>query len=111
MKNFLVVTAVAASLVIAWGMLARAEDKPAAAPAKTFTGTVESTATHHRPRLVVEGTHYELKPSANADATVADTLAKISKGEATGRYVVKGTESPAADRPTLLVDSIVKDKE
>ena len=108
MNRLLVVAAAVASLLTAWGMPARAEDKPGAAPAKAFIGTVESTASQRRPRLVVEGTHYDLKASVNADATVADTLARISKGEATGRFVVTGIELTMNDRQMILVDRIVK---
>ena len=84
---------------------------PAAAAgdaAGTFTGTVEATMSQKRPRLVVGGTHYELKASEKADAGVKDTLAKISKGEATGKYTVKGAASTTEGRATLVVDSITK---
>jgi len=47
----------------------------AAGGGESFTGTVESTQTQKRPRLVVGGTHYELKPSEKADASVKETPA------------------------------------
>jgi hypothetical protein len=82
---------------------------PAAAGASgTYTGTVESTMSQKRPRLVVGAIHYELKPSDDAEAGVKDTLAKISKGEATGKYTVKGTVSTIEGRTWLIVDSITK---
>jgi hypothetical protein len=76
----------------------------AAGGGESFTGTVESTQTQKRPRLVVGGTHYELKPPEKADPSVKETLAKISSGQATGQYTVKGAESGT----TLMVDSITK---
>ena len=76
----------------------------AAGGGEAFTGTVESTNSQKRPRLVVGATHYELKPSDKADASVKQTLAKISSSEATGQYTVRG----AASGTTLMVDSISK---
>jgi ABC-type Na+ efflux pump permease subunit len=84
---------------------AAAAPAAAAGAGETFKGEVESTHTQKRPRLVVDGTHYELKPSGKAQASVKETLAKISKGEATGRYVVKG----AASGNGLAVGSITKE--
>ena len=80
----------------------------AAGGADTYTGAVEATMSQKRPRLVVGGTHYELKASDKADAGVKDTLAKISKGEATGKYTVKGAVSNIEGRTWLVVDSITK---
>ena len=80
----------------------------AAGDAGTFTGTVEATMSQKRPRLVVGGVHYELKASDKAEAGVKDTLAKISKGEATGKYTVKGAVSTIEGRTWLVVDSITK---
>ena len=80
----------------------------AAGDAGTFTGTVDASTTQKRPRLAVGGTRYELKPSDKAEATVKDTLAKISKGEATGKYTVKGAVSTAEGRTWILVNSITK---
>jgi hypothetical protein len=45
---------------------------------------------HKRPLLIVGGARYELKASDKADASVAEKLARFSKGD-TGTYVVKGT--------------------
>jgi hypothetical protein len=64
-----------------------------ASTAETFKGTVHATISRKIPRLTVDGKEYDLSAAAVADASVKDTLAKISKGEATGRYVVKGTAS------------------
>jgi hypothetical protein len=89
--------------------VAAAPAAPAAGGGETFTGTVESTQSQKRPRLVVDGTHYELKPSDKAAASVKDTLAKISKGEATGKHTVKGTASTIDGKSGILVDSITKD--
>jgi hypothetical protein len=70
---------------------AKVSEDLAAAAGDTFKGTVHATMTRKIPRLNVNGAEYDLSPAANAHASVKDTLAKISKGEATGRYVVKGT--------------------
>jgi hypothetical protein len=83
----------------------------ASAPAgdlKTLTGTVETTNSRKQPRLVVGGAHYELFAADKADANVKDTLAAISKGEATGTYTVKGTVSDASGRASIQVVSIAK---
>jgi hypothetical protein len=75
------------------------------ANAQTLTGTVESTHSQKRPRLVVGDVHYELKAAETANASVKETLAKISSGEATGKYTVKGTVSGK----NVTVESITKD--
>ena len=82
-----------------------------AAEGTIFTGTVESTHSQKRPRLVVNGTHYELKASEKADATVKAALERISQGEATGRYTAKGTSATVLGRSGILVDSIAPAKE
>ena len=100
-------TEAAAKLDEAAKLLAKiqsAASQPAIAPAptapavagETFKGTVHATATRKIPRLNVDGKEYDLSAAAGADAAVKDTLAKISKGEATGRYVVKGTAGGSA---------------
>ncbi len=81
----------------------KGSETPAAA-GDSFTGTVERTNTQHRPRLSVGGTKYELKAGEKADASVAETLTKISNAEATGTYVVKGK----AEGNTITVTSITK---
>lgn len=75
---------------------------------ESFTGTVESTKSQKRPRLVVESVHYELHAAEKADAAVKETLQKISSGDATGTYVVKGKATTENGKPTLLVQSISK---
>jgi poly(3-hydroxybutyrate) depolymerase len=82
--------------------------KPAGA-AQSFTGTVESTGTQKRPRLVVGNTHYELQAVGGADAGVQTTLDQISRGEATGRYVVNGTATKINGRNGIAVTSISKE--
>jgi polyhydroxybutyrate depolymerase len=82
-----------------------AETKPIVA-AQSFTGTVESTKSQKRPRLVVGETHYELKAAEGADAGVQETLDKISKGEAVGQYLVKGTVTTTYGRPAIAVSSV-----
>ena len=57
------------------------------AESETFTGAAAASGTHKRPQLLVDGKRYELKASDKADASVAETLAKFSKGDA-GTYVV-----------------------
>ncbi|MBN9518312.1 dienelactone hydrolase family protein [bacterium] len=56
----------------------------------TWTGMVERTG-HGAARLPIDNVRYRLKPAANADAGVADLLARIGRGEATGEYAVTGT--------------------
>jgi hypothetical protein len=88
---------------------ARATETPkAAAAGESFTGTVESTKSQKRPRLVVGETHHELKAAEGADASVQQTLDKISKGEATGQYVVKGTTTTINGHSGIAVSSISK---
>lgn len=75
------------------------------ANAQTLTGTVESTHSQKRPRLVVGDVHYELKAAEKANASVKETLAKISSGEATGKYTVKGV----VNGKNVAVENITKD--
>ena len=83
-----------------WATLAVAEDKaPSSAPAskpageaKTWTGTAARSGTYHRPQLVVDGKKFELKAAEKADASVTETLKRISDGD-TSKYTVKGTET------------------
>jgi hypothetical protein len=119
-KNLAILSMAFGVILVASALTVRAEDKPkgdankptasrpTSQPAETFTGTVESTHTQKRPRLVVHDTHYELKPSDNAPASVKETLAKISSGEATGTYTVKGTATTIDSRKWILIDSITK---
>ncbi|MFB3891361.1 MAG: hypothetical protein ACE15C_04980 [Phycisphaerae bacterium] len=76
---------------------------PAAGGGDTFTGPVHATMSRKQPRIVVDGTQYDLKASDKADAAAKETLDKISKGE-TGDFVVKGKKEGS----TILVDSITK---
>jgi len=77
-----------------------------AAEGETFTGTAAATGTNKRPLLVVDGVRYELKTSDKADASVAKTLAKFSKGD-TGTYKVKGTRGTVNGKDGILVESIM----
>lgn len=76
-----------------------------AAESETFSGTAARTGTYKRPLLLVDGKRYELKPSAKADTSVAETLAKFSSGD-TGTYVIKGTRDAVNNGEGILVDSI-----
>jgi hypothetical protein len=80
----------------------------AAATEETFTGPVHTTQTRKMPRIVVGEARYNLKAAENAGATVADTIARISKGELTGDYVVKGVKATVDGQATILVNSISK---
>src|SRR6516164_9924398 len=76
-----------------------------AAKSETFTGTAAASGTYKRPQLLVDGKRYELKASDKADASVAETLARFSKGD-TGTYVVKGTRATVNGVDGILIDSI-----
>ena len=52
-----------------------------AAEAETFTGDAAASGTYKRTQLFVDGKRYELKASDKADASVAEMLAKLSKGD------------------------------
>lgn len=52
---------------------------------------------------------YELKASDKTDATVADALAKFSKGD-TGTYAVKGLRGTVNGRDGIIVESIAPAK-
>jgi DNA-binding beta-propeller fold protein YncE len=70
----------------------------------TWTGTVERTR-QGAPRLPVENVRYRLKPAKEAGKDVAELLAKIGKGEATGEYAVTGTVE-LTDYAWILVERI-----
>jgi hypothetical protein len=76
-----------------------------AAEGETFTGAAAASGTHKRPQLLIDGKRYKLKASDKADASVAETLAKFSKG-GTGTYVVKGTRGIVHGVDGIIVDSI-----
>jgi len=76
-----------------------------AAESETFTGTAAASGTYKRPQLLVDGKRYELKASDKADAAVAATLARFSKGD-TGTYVVKGRRGTVNGVDGILIDSI-----
>ena len=76
-----------------------------AAGSETFTGVASRSGTYKRPLLIVGGKRYELKASDKADASVAEMLAKFSKGDK-GKYVVKGTRGTLRGVDGILIDSI-----
>jgi hypothetical protein len=76
-----------------------------AAESETFTGVASASGTSKRPLLIVDGKRYELKASDKADASVAEVLAKFSKGDA-GTYIVKGTPGTVNGGDGIIVDSI-----
>ena len=69
-----------------------------AARRETFTGAAVASGTHQRPQLLVDGKRYELRASAKADASVAQTLAGFSRGD-TGTYVWLKDRSAARPPP------------
>jgi hypothetical protein len=80
-----------------------------AAEAETFTGTAAASGTYKRPLLIVDGKRYELKASDTADASVAETLAKFSKGDA-GTYTVKGKRGTVHGNDSIIIDTITPAK-
>jgi hypothetical protein len=70
----------------------------------TWAGKVERTR-QGAPRLPIDNVRYRLKPAKNADKGVAELLAKIGKGEATGEFAVTGTVE-LTDYAWLLVERI-----
>ncbi len=76
-----------------------------AAESETFTGTAARSGTYKRPLLDVDGKRYELKASDKADASVAEMLAKFSKGD-TGTYVVTGTRGTVNRGEEIFIDRI-----
>jgi hypothetical protein len=76
-----------------------------AAESETFTGTAAASGTYKRPQLLVDGKRYELKASDKADASVAEMLARFSKGD-TGSYVVKGTRGTVNGVDGIIIASI-----
>jgi predicted esterase len=70
----------------------------------TWTGKVERTR-QGAPRLPIDRVRYRLKPAKGTDRAVAELLAKIGKGEATGEYTVTGTVE-LTDYAWLLVERI-----
>jgi len=70
----------------------------------TWTGKVERTR-QGAPRLPIDNVRYRLKPAKGAVPGVAELLAKIGKGEATGEYAVTGTIE-LSDYAWLLVEQI-----
>ena len=76
-----------------------------AAESETFRGAAAMSGTYKRPLLDVDGKRYELKASDKADASVAEFLAKFSKGD-TGTYAVKGTRGTVNGGDGIIIDSI-----
>ena len=70
----------------------------------TWTGKVERTR-QGAARLPIDDVRYRLKPAKDAAPAVAEVLAKIGKGEATGEYAVTGTVE-LTDYAWLLVERI-----
>jgi hypothetical protein len=75
------------------------------APTVGFTGVASATGTYKRPLLIVDDKRYELKASDKADASVAETLAKFSKGD-TGTYTATGVLGTVNGNDGILVDAI-----
>lgn len=75
------------------------------AGSETFTGTAAATGTYKRPLLIVDGKRYELTASDKADAAVAATLVKFSKGNV-GKYTIKGTKGTFDGKHGIIIDSI-----
>lgn len=76
-----------------------------AAESETFTGAAAASGTHKRPLLLVDGKRYELKASDKADASVAETLARFSRGD-TGTYIVKGKRGTVNRMYGIIVDAL-----
>jgi hypothetical protein len=76
-----------------------------AAESETFTGVASASGTDKRPLLIVGGKRYELEASDKAGATVADMLARFSRGD-TGTYVVKGRRGTVNGRDGIIIDSV-----
>jgi hypothetical protein len=76
-----------------------------AAESDTFAGITSASGTYKPPLLIVDGKRYELKASDKADASVAEMLAKFSKGD-TGTYIVKGTRGTVNGVDGIIIDSI-----
>lgn len=74
----------------------------------TWTGKVERTR-QGAPRLPIDYVRYRLKPAKGADKGVAELLAKIAKGEATGEFTITGTVE-LTDYAWLLVERIAARK-
>jgi hypothetical protein len=72
----------------------------------TWTGKVERTG-QGAARLPIDNVRYRMKPAKDAAPGVADLLAKIGKGEATGEYAVTGTIE-LSDYAWLVVEKIEK---
>jgi predicted peptidase len=83
---------------------------PAGWPAKlpsqgTWSGTLNVTS-RKAPRLVVEETHFRLKPSDTAGADAKALLEKVADGQLKGACQVTGTAVYVENRLWLLVDSM-----
>src|SRR5215471_13063012 len=76
-----------------------------AAESETFTGAAAASGTYKRPQLLVDGKRYGLKASDKAGASVAEVLARFSKGD-TGTYVAKGTRGTVKGVDGIIIDSI-----
>ena len=76
-----------------------------AAESETFTVAAAASGTHKRSLLLVDGKRYELKASDKADASVAETLARFSRGD-TGTYIVKGKRGTVNRMYGIIVDAL-----
>ena len=72
---------------------------------ETFTGVASASGTYKRPLLIVDGKRYELKAFDKADTSVADMLARFSKGD-TGTYAVKGVRGSVNGADGIIIDFI-----
>src|SRR5262245_55492391 len=80
-----------------------------AAESDTFTGAAAASGTHQRPQLLVGGKRFELTASGKADASVAEVLARFSRGD-TGTYIVKGTRGTVNGVDGIHIDGITPAK-
>src|SRR5262249_26419578 len=81
------------------------EPDVANAPAVGFTGVASATGTYKRPLLIVDDKRYELKASDKADPSVAETLAKFSRGD-TGTYTATGVLGTVNGNDGIIVHTI-----
>ncbi len=75
------------------------------ADSETFLGTAAASGTHKRPLLLVGDIRYELKASDKAASSVADALARFSRGDS-GSYEVRGLRATVNGKEGIVIDTI-----